>query len=83
MDKLEVIKLQFEFNNLKNDVEKFKWVKNNQSTGIVLMLDNDDTYGIISDNNDEDYLFEFDGYIGWNDGIFSLLEAYGIKTEGV
>lgn len=69
-----------EFNSLKNDIEKWKWVKNNQDCGIIIMLDNDDTFGIIP--NQEGLLFQFDKYIGWDDGVFNLLEAMNIKCSG-
>lgn len=76
--------LQSEFDELKNDVEKWKWVKDNQDTGIIIYLDNDDTFGMLPDPQDkEDMLyFQFSEYIGWH-GVENLLEAYGIKAECV
>ncbi len=73
-----------EFNALQNDVEKWKWVKEHQHTGIVIMLDNDDTFGQLPDQEDPDdiLIFQFDDYIGYG-GVEELLKAYGIKSEGV
>jgi len=73
-----------EFNALPNDVEKWKWVKEHQETGIVIMLDNDDTFGTLPDPDDEDdvLLFQFEEYIG-SGGVKNLLEVLGIKGEGV
>ena len=77
-------KLQSEFNELKNDIEKWKWVKDNQDTGIIIYLDNDDTFGTLPDPEDkEDVLyFQFSEYIGYH-GVQNLLEAYGIKADFV
>ncbi len=46
------------------------------------MLDNDYTFII---NNNDVYMdvLEFDSYIGWSDGVVSLLEAMGIEAECV
>jgi hypothetical protein len=81
---MDTKKLLIEFNSLSCDSEKWEWVIRNQQTGITIMLDNDDTFGVIENKNGEDdYIFQFDEYIGWSDGIFELLTAFGIKHESV
>lgn len=71
-----------QFNTLNNDKDRWDWVKNNQDSGIIIMLDNDDTFGVITNNN-VDYIFQFDDYLGYSDGILSLLESFGINAEYV
>ena len=36
-----------EFMKLESDLEKWKWIKENQDKGTIIMLDNDDTFGVI------------------------------------
>jgi len=74
-----------EFNSLPNDVEKWKWIKRHQHTGILIYLDNDSTCGVLPDENDPEdpLIFDFDSYVGWADGVECLLEAIGIKAECV
>jgi hypothetical protein len=76
------MKLHDEFMSLKNDAEKWRWIIDNQNKGIIIMLDNDDTYGVIEYMEDSP-IFQFDNYIGWPDGIFDLLSAIGIKSDYV
>lgn len=74
-----------EFMSLESDVERWKWVIENQDTGIEILLDNDDTFGIINGfmvNDDDQYVFAFDHYIGNGSGVFDLLKAIGVKCEG-
>ena len=74
-----------EFNKLP-DVDKWKLVKDNQDTGIIIYLDSDYTYGIIEGLEHEEvppYIFEFDYFIGNSEGVFELLTAMGIKCDGV
>jgi hypothetical protein len=72
------------FEALPNDVEKWKWVKAHQITGIIIKLDNDDTFGTLPDPDDKDdvLIFQFSDYIGYG-GVEELLKAYGIRSEGV
>lgn len=71
-----------EFDDCKNDVDRWNWIKNNQGKGLVVMLDNDDTF--IVDTNDEDSRpMNFDHYLGWSIGVCSLLESIGIEAECV
>ena len=74
-------KLFEEFESLKTDEQKWKWVLANQDKNITIYCDNDDTYGQIDDYPDE--ILQFNWYIGWSDGIFHLLKAVGIKAESV
>lgn len=71
-----------EFNNLENDVLKWKWIAANQNLGVVIMLDNDSTYGVVDLNNIA-YIFDFDEYVGSSYGVGSILTALGIKSEYV
>lgn len=82
MSKKEVRKLLGEFLNCAGDIERWKWVKENQDKNITVFCDNDLTYISIESDNEEDS-GDFDECIGWNDGVFSLLEACGIKAESV
>lgn len=70
-----------EFNKLKTDKEKWKWLMTNQGKGLVVMLDNDDTF--VVDENDEETTGRFNEYIGWSDGVQILLDVIGIQAECV
>jgi len=74
-----------EFDLLTNDVDRWKWIKEHQHTGIIIYLDNDDTCGMLPDPDDEDDVltFQFEDCIGWDEGVLNLLKAYGIKAECV
>lgn len=71
-----------EFDALKNDIDKWKWIKDHQETGIVINIDNDVIYGVLP-GTDDMFILEFDDYIGTIWGILNLLKAYGINAEGV
>jgi len=71
-----------EFQALSNDVDRWKWVINNQDTGVIVNLDNDETFITFKDENEEDYE-TFCYYIGWSDGVTELLEAIGVRCEFV
>jgi len=71
-----------EFQALSNDVDRWKWVINNQDTGVIVNLDNDETFITFKDENEEDYE-TFCHYIGWSDGVTELLEAIGVRCEFV
>lgn len=69
------------FNNLPNDVERWKWLKENQvKYGCIVYLDNDDTFVTFLDLKG---IGQFNDYIGWSDGAFALLEAFGVTGESV
>ena len=83
MTKEEQIKIWKEFKKLKTDEERWTFIINNQFKGIKINLDNDDTFGSFEWDDDGDYLFQFDDYIGWSDGILTLLSVVGIDAECV
>ena len=80
-----------EFTLLKDDVERWKWIVKHQDVGITVYCDNGDTYAHFDEEYnkyEQDYNFEmqllqFDWVIGWEEGVFNLLEAVGIKAESV
>ena len=65
------------------DVERWQWVIANQHLDIVVWLDNDMTCVSMPGYDDDAEHFDFDGYIGWNSTALALLEAIGVKAEGV
>ena len=77
--KFEMIKQKW--NKLMNDLERWTFLRENQHLGLVVQLDNDNTFVTHKDIED-DYL-EFDEYIGWADGVLFLLASVGIKAEPV
>ena len=80
-----MLELLNEFNALPDDIDRWNWVKNHQGTGILINLDNDDTFGTLPDPADKDdvLIFQFDEYIGCGSGVLNLLAACGIKAESV
>ena len=69
-----------EFNKISNDVDKFKWIIENQGFGLQLTLDNDDMF--LEDTHDEDAeLGRFESWIGTSPGILDLLKAVGIQAD--
>lgn len=61
-----------------NDIERWRWIINNQDQGLIVQLDNDLTFIIRED--DEDFIIYFDGYIGWVNGVEDLLTALKVKA---
>ncbi len=80
--KSRMIYLSNEFDGLDNDIERWQWIRDHQDDGITVMLDNSDTFGFY-DDDEKGFIFQFDDYIGWGDGVQSLLRAMGIKAESV
>jgi len=76
----EIVK---EFKGLKNDIERFRYVIDHPEYNIKIMLDNDDTFGVFDDEEDWENILQFNDYLGWSDGIFSLLKALNVKHDGV
>jgi hypothetical protein len=72
-----------EFRELKNDVARWVWLRDNQTEENLppVTLDNDDTCVYMGEINGEDEFLQFSNYIGWSDGVQELLEAMGIKNE--
>ncbi len=67
--------------NMHSDKERWLFLLDSQHLGFIVQLDNDDTFVIHPDIEDE-YL-QFNEYIGWSDGIQVLLNAINIKAEPV
>lgn len=78
-------KIAAEFHALESDVEKWEWVRKNQGSGVIIMLDNDDTFGVFPENRYDDAAptLQFSWYIGNSAGVEQLLTAMGIQCEGV
>lgn len=77
----EVLLAQFE--RLKNDCERWKWLqKNSKRHSITVWLDNDDTFATFDDIEDSPIL-DFSDYVGWSDGIRALLDSIGIQNKCV
>jgi len=74
-------KLQAEIDALCSDERKWEWVANNQNTGVVVILDNDDTFAAIPGKDDDDVYFRFDNYIGNGPGVPGLLDSFNIKSQ--
>ena len=77
------IELWKQFKELKTDYEKWAFIIDNKSKGIKIHLYNDRTFGRFEWDEDGDYPFHFDDYIGWADGIMTLLDVIGIDAEYV
>lgn len=76
MNKLE------EFRKIKTDENRWKWLLENQGQGLVVMLDNDYTFVVDSNDYDADSV-GFDEYLGWSDGVVALLRTVGIACDVV
>ena len=81
--KTDYEKLTKEFNSIDNDIEKWQWIANHQHLGITVMLDNDDTFAVFDDCNEDLECLQIEYYIGNSEGIEELLSAFGIKSDGV
>ncbi len=82
MNHKQLLKLKEEFEACETEILKWKWVANNQDSEIVIVLDNDDTFGIIRNKEDDEWVdFQFRNYIGNGPGIECLLDSFGIKSE--
>ncbi len=75
-------KLIEEFNKLENDKARWGFVLVHKSK-LRLSLDNDDTM-VIDDSaseDDENNYGSFDDYVGWSDGVITLLKAIGLDAD--
>tara|TARA_R110000772_G_scaffold260261_1_gene378179 strand:- start:359 stop:598 length:240 start_codon:yes stop_codon:yes gene_type:complete len=75
-------KLIEDFNKLENDKARWGFVLASKSK-LRLSLDNDDTM-VIDDNaseDDENNYGSFDNYVGWSDGVITLLNAIGLDAD--
>lgn len=82
-DKTEAIKLLSQFRDLDNDVQRWRWVAKNQGKGFKVMLDNDSTWIEFDCSQGDELYADFDDYLGWSEGAFSLLKAIGVECESV
>ena len=64
-----------------DDKKRWDFLKENQHLGLLVNLDNDDTF--VTHEDIEDGMLQFNEYIGWSDGILTLLESVGIEAEPV
>lgn len=80
-DQKNLAQAQFEenFNKCKDDVEKFRLVRDNQHMGITLYIDNDYTYAMF--DNCDSPVMEFTEYTGNSGGVENLLILLGIKYK--
>jgi hypothetical protein len=64
--------------NRMTDAERWKWLQAHQGEGYVVYLDNGDTF-MLYQYDEETY--DFDNYIGWSDGVVTLMEVMEIECE--
>jgi len=63
-----------------HDVDKWDWLLNNQDLEPIVCLDNDGTF--ITFEEFEGYS-SFNEYLGWSDGVQTLLKVINIRAECV
>ena len=63
-----------------NDLERWKVIKASQDSGVIVLLDNDDTMIGFDDN---EYFSQFNDFIGDAPGVPVLLDMLGIRNRGV
>jgi hypothetical protein len=88
--KMTAEKLVTEYGALKNDFERWRYILNHKNL-LGVMLDNDNTQvifigDIIKSLNEDEIdelpeLVEMDTWLGWSNGVVTLLAAIGIKAE--
>jgi hypothetical protein len=71
-----------------NDVKRWKLLISEPElfTDFIVQLDNDDTYITIrkpKNEFQEEFILDFDNYIGCYDGIFDIMKALNIRAEEV
>lgn len=91
-------KLWKEWNKLKTDSKRWKWVIKHKNVALI-HLDNDSTVMTLRGDNSKSeesedcdecvdcggcaMYGEFDHWVGWSDGVFVLLDVCGIDAESV
>ncbi|NTU69313.1 hypothetical protein HGB13_00575 [bacterium] len=88
MEDKEIKKLVQQFNKLKTDKARYKFIqKYNKIFKVV--LDNDCTWASIKKdklNDDDESIYGnlncFSNFVGWDEGVFDLFELLGIDAEG-
>lgn len=83
LSKQEMADYQSKFESFSSDEDRWKWIKDNQDLNITVYLDNDDTFATFEDDDDGSFLLQFDEFLGWSDGLFSLLTMCEIKHKSV
>ena len=83
--KLKILKMKWDE---LNDEQRWKALaeKNSAFKSFKVMLDNDDTFLVLKkprEGFEEEFYLGFDEYIGWSNGIQTLLKAINIKAECV
>ena len=73
--------LHNKFKNCSDDTERWKFVLEHKDI-VEIRLDNDETYVIVKGIENDD-IMNFAEFIGWEPGVWNLLEAIGIDAEGV
>ena len=64
-----------EWEKLKSDKVRWKFLKNNKEAGFTVWLDNDQTFATFDnapdyyEDEDAPYIFEFDDCVGDSDGV--------------
>ena len=78
-----------ELRQVESDSAKWQWLIDNKDRGLIIHLDNDDTFVSIerdmdSDEDMPDYeSVTFNDGVGWNEGIQTLLKVIGVSAEAV
>ena len=78
-----------ELRQIESDSAKWQWLIDNQDRGLIVHLDNDDTFVSIEYHHDAPNDFpdfesvRFDDFIGHHDGIQTLLKVIGVSAEAV
>ena len=85
LTKKECEDIKSKFDNFTNDSKRWNFIKHNQHIGIIIYLDNDDTFGVLTDNEKGEHILQFDNYLGTGDwlAVKNLLNTFGIKAEEV
>jgi len=72
-------KLYRKFKKCKNDSERWQFIFDHKDGDYIIELDSDNTIVIFG----EDQHVSFDGWLGYSDGVFTLLDTLGIKCDCV
>lgn len=66
------------------DFARWKWIADNQDTGIIVYLDNDDTIAYLQDDSGDDFSelpFAFHDYVGSAEGLMDMFRAFDIRAD--
>lgn len=73
-------KLKKQFEKLTTDEQRWQWLLDNKNPEITIYLDNDCTFVEFGEIEDAVY---FDGYVGWQHCVVSLLHTIGLNAQPV